>query len=333
MTIWKNLALSGAIALVVTGCANNDIGHNDVGYAWCNARYLDYTFYTAEAGFNLDKDKRFSLASKGYLYAIAADYSLQKDLANKDRHVKLPPYMRVVSELTVDKDPNGTGFEATTIEIYSGDDLREIVMAFTGSNDSADWGHNLKLMKSQFGVTEKYIDRVVEHYRDVLDDDSIKFVSAGYSLGGGLSMQALRYEKRVDEGWAFNPSPWSGMPFSVEDNQYLLAASGEILAYTRWIKKGPHRLGTLDENYSDNYNLIKANPFTTHSRWILTRQLLIMADLDYFEKTNRTDSPEPGRTQSPALKILHESPLPRGCISPYREELEAKGRLVVTMSE
>jgi hypothetical protein len=198
-------------------------------------------------------------------------------------------------------------------------ELREVVIAFRGSDEFKDWGHNLKLMKSQFKSSNNYVDRVISHYGDRLE--TIKLVTSGFSLGGGLAMNAIRYSASIDEGWAFNTSPVDEEAFSVMDNQYTLSVKGEALSWIRWFPSGPASLGSKDENHYADYDLIRSNPISAHARWGLTRQLLILADMVYYEESSRTNS------TSPPMNILKNSSLPRGCKEPQKEFLRSHGRM------
>ncbi|MGR6839524.1 hypothetical protein ACU5DF_10600 [Aliivibrio wodanis] len=292
--------------VLVTGCISN----RDEGFVWCNARYLDLTNenYQKDGSINPQKDKSLRLAKEGYLYAVAGSVVLQKPGEDEDRHFNLPPYMVEVINLQVKENDDKTGFQASTFEIYTDDSLttlEEVVISFRGSDEWNDWAHNLKIMRLQFNSSENYINKVITYYGNKLNDK--KLVAVGFSLGGGLAMKAIRVNPRVDEVWAFNTSPVDGEGFSVEENQYTLSVKGEILSLIRWFPAGPDTLGSLDEHHYADYDLIHSNPISAHARWGLTRQLLILADMVYFEESGRKN------ISSPPLKILKGSPTPRGC--------------------
>lgn len=317
----KKLFVTIALALTLSGCSlfPSNWGKEE-GFVWCNARYLDLTSpaYQIPNTVNPTKDKRFKLAYDGYLYAVLGAIELQKSGKSEDKHFNLPSYVERYS--SVDKN----GFQATAFKVFKSSEkleLKEIVVAFRGTDEIKDWkGHNLSPTPKQYKPAQKFLIDTANDFKGE------KLVVTGYSLGGGLAMNVLRSvntSNYITEAWAFNSSPRTGESIKIDSRLHLISVYGEILDPTRKaLRKGPKSLGALDENFSDGYNLIDASSFYLHSRWVLARQMLIFADMVYFEEAGR-----PENYISPPLAILKMAEEPKGCSGKYRAFLESNGRL------
>ncbi|WP_429952358.1 Mbeg1-like protein [Aeromonas veronii] len=292
------------------------------GFVWCNARYLDLTSpaYKNPNTVNPNNDKRFRLAYEGYIYALLGAVVLQKEQEHEDKHFNLPGYIEVDST----RDDQ-SGFQASAFKVYANNDktqIKEIVIAFRGTDQFwRDYSkHNLSPFPEQYKPAEDYVLDISSKYSDS------KIVVTGYSLGGGLAMHVLhnkRTTSKISQAWAFNSSPRTGEKIKVDSRLFLISAKGEILDLPRRIlREGPRSLGALDSHFSDDYNLVDASSIYLHSRWVLARQMLIFADMVYFEKSGRQSS-----YISPPLEILKLANTAQGCTEEYREFLIRHGRL------
>lgn len=292
------------------------------GYVWCNARYLDLTScdYKEKNTVKPDKDKRFKLAYEGYIYALLGAIELQKEQQSEDKHFSLPEYIEIDYSVN-----DSTGFQASVFKVYETADrenLKEVVIAFRGTDQFwKDYSaHNLHPCPKQYKPAQDLVIKISDRYKGT------KLVVTGYSLGGGLAMNVLHNERtssRVSQAWAFNSSPRTGEKVKVDSRLYLLSAKGEVLDLPRRIlKEGPKSLGALDEHFSDGYNLVDASSFYLHSRWVLARQMLIFADMVYYEQSGRDEA-----YISPPLEILKMANPPKGCDGKYKKFLVDNNRL------
>jgi len=321
---WRILIMF-AVVLSMTGCSlfPKNWG-KDEGYIWCNARYLDLTSpeYKATGSANPALDKRLRLAQQGYLYAVLGAVVLQKEQESVDKHFNLPPYVELDSSQS-----DRSGFQASVFKIYTDADkanLKEVVIAFRGTDQFwTDYSkHNLHPLPKQYEPARQYVLEVSEKF------EGKRLIVAGYSLGGGLAMHVLNNDQiaeqtNISEAWAFNSSPRTGEPVKVDSRLHLISTKGEILNFPRkFLRKGPSSLGALDRNFSDDFDLIDASSAYLHARFVLARQMLVFADLAYFEQSGR--NPE---YISPPLAILQQANAPEGCSGSYKTNLTAWGRL------
>ena len=308
------------VAVVLFSCSilPKNLGKEE-GFIWCNARYLDFWAYPKLGSVDPIRDKRFALADKGYLYALAASITLQKEGKDEDKHFIAPPYMNRVSKLEWD-DKNG--FQASTFELYEetgSSQLKEVIVAFRGTDEPKDWlKQNISLAPEQFPPARQYLKLVAYTY------PTSRIVVAGFSLGGGLAIHVLLHSETsilISEAWAFNPSPVTGFKERVDERLYVVANEGEILKSLRKLNWGPSHLGAIDEHYTDNFDLVESSSVYGHSRWVLTRQMLFFADMVHYERSGRRDQ------SSPSLEILKLANTPKGCCGSRKQYLTDQGRL------
>lgn len=314
--------LSGCSSLRGTGLAIWPANWGkEEGYIWCNARYLDLWAYCEPNSVDPTKDARLAIADRGYIYALAAGLVLQKAEEQEDKHFHAPAYLVHVKKL--DEDDPHTGFQASTFEYRDPNNpqnLREVIIAFRGTDEFTDWiKHNLAIWWEpvQFTKARLYIKRIAqtEEYRDR------KLVVAGFSLGGGLAVHVTLNEEtsvHVKEAWALNPSPRIGnVNADRPDSRVNVAAvQGEFLEVFRQGK-----LGAPDDQFSNDYGLIKSSSVYGHGRWVLLRQMLYFADLVAYEKSGRT------ALMTQPLEIIMNSNVPNGCTEHIRGNLKSKGRV------
>ena len=317
---WAKACFVFAATFLASGCANlrsaivgigpKNWGH-EVGHVWCNERYLDLV-----DDYGVGKAHR--LSRRGYPYVLASALVLQKDDAVGRAHwFETPPgTLERVQDATLQSDENdSTGFFAATfLRPARGGQPRVVIVAFRGTDSSRDWfRHNLALDPAQFEPARAYVKRVAEKYPDD------RLVVAGHSLGGGLAIHVTRHEDTsalVDEAWAIDTSPRiGGVPTDPRDPRiYFIASDRDGLKGVRpegW-------LGAPEANSSTDYGLIRASTFYTHSRWVITREVLHFADYAIHMQPDAytTEPTEP-------LLILKASSF-KGCKPPYPARLEER---------
>lgn len=266
-------------SLMVSSCSvlPTNLGKRE-DLAWCNDRYLDMSpGYKNLNNMPYEKyPKILKLSESGYIYAVAALLTLQKESA-QEFNFKAPPSL--VKSPSLDESL-WNGFQASTY-IYKAADGDRVIVSFAGTNQIRDWAfHNFWIFPAQFKSARDYILKVAKLY------DSKVYVT-GYSLGGGLAAHVAKHEvtKRfVKEAWTFNPSPrvgW-GISYEPEQNIYLLATSYEILGvFNR------RKVGATEEHSSEDYDLIRSSSIYSHYRWVLARQILGYADLAEFMRSGK----------------------------------------------
>lgn len=272
-------------SLCLVGCATDYVPYES-GKFWCNQQS-----WSREA---FDQTHR-EVAKRGYLYALAGALALQQVNPEGDSH-----YFRAPERLhEVDRpERDASGFEVATFELYSHREpgkLDALIIAFTGSNDSADWvWTNLLLDKSQYELAERYVQAQLskDQYRGV------PVVVTGYSLGGGLAAHVARQpaiSSSISEVWLFNPSPKTYAEGSQDKRIWMAATRGEVLSILRWpvfrIFPGVNDLGVPPSQKADDYYLVKANKAYSHFRWVLARNMLFAADLAMEEDDPLRDEP------------------------------------------
>jgi len=277
--------------LITTGCApiKNMIPSNwgkEEGEVWCSNRYLDMNEYyqhpeTSGAAFR----KRLALSEKGYLYSLAAAYTLQSPKSDK-YNFRLPSYMTKIDSLSRN---DKSGFQAETfIIINPSTGNKNVVVAFRGTDQFKDWyKHNAWLWPNQFEPARNYIKDVVAHP----ESNGLDLIVSGYSLGGGLAVHVAQHPDTrgyVIEAWALNPSPRTGVPREEDKRIYMLTAEDEVLNILRRASIG----APINQNAED-FDLLSSSSWYAHSRWVLTRQIMIYADLSLYIKSGRTAESTP----------------------------------------
>jgi hypothetical protein len=285
--------------LFFTGCSSirNMIPNNwgkEQGWAWCSERYLDMvTEYQNPPSAGSKFAKKIELSERGYLYVLTAAYSMQKPGDTKYRF-KLPPSIESVTSLARD---NPNGFQANTF-LYTDPNtgLKTTIIAFRGSDQWIDWWkHNLSFWPSQFDTARKYVTDV----HAASETQNSNLVVTGFSLGGGLAVHVTKHpetSKLISSAWAFNPSPRTGVSSAKDNRIYMLAVKDEVLGLLR-----RSSIGAVPANTSEDFDLIASSSWYAHSQWLLTRQILLYADLSLFYKNGRHD------TTTAPLKILKKS--------------------------
>ncbi|MGR5339144.1 Mbeg1-like protein [Vibrio astriarenae] len=315
----KRILIIIAVTAIISGCGIFPKNwFKEEGYVWCNARYLDLTSEPYKPyGSATRADKRINLAMKGYVYALLGAVELQKKGESDDKHFNLPPYIEFL------ESRNDGGFQASSFKVYTSDDkteLYEVVVVYRGTDEIIDWTrHNLSLTPEQYKPAREFLIHTANKFPDE------RIVVTGYSLGGGLAIHVLANEETtglVSEAWAFNTSPRTGESSKKDKRLYVLGVKGEALGTARAAKKGLASLGAVPEHYEVGYDLINASSIYLHARYVLARQVLIFADMGYYEEAGRQEN-----YVSPPLRILKLAELPQGCDGSYKEKLVKAGRL------
>ena len=252
---------------------------------WCNTRYLP----KLDARSAVINSTHQRVAVNGYLYALLGAHALQKDNREGQEHFfQLPARVKKIPDLHVHH--LASGFEANTVEIYDRqqpEKLLEVVVAFTGSNDDADWRTNFSFDQTQYIQAREYVTKVAAHYANV------PLVVTGFSLGGGLAVHVTKdpaTAKLVSLAWVFNPSPKTWSDASVNPKIWLAATSDDILKIAREpffdFLPGVAAIGAPADQRAENYYLIESNPVHAHFRWALARNILHSADLALWKNAN-----------------------------------------------
>lgn len=289
---------AGAILLLLGACSTIPY---EKGAIWCNDP-LKY-----EPGVPFDRP-HLEVARRGYLYALAAAYVLQNNSdEDRDHWFSLPPRMKEADRPHRDS----SGFEVRTFEVRSkpGDvePIEEIVIAFTGSNDSADWIlTNLFFNRSQYELASKYVDKTAKRY------PGKRIVVTGFSLGGALAGHVTKSTSTghlISEAWLFNPSPKLYANDNYDKRIWVGALRGEVLHVVRsrpfeLLWPGINRIGAPWQQNAQDYYLISAFPIYGHYRWALARNILFVAD--YAHLQNPIGPVDPQRAREPR-EILEAS--------------------------
>ncbi len=267
------------------------------GKVWCNERYL----HERPTPFSKEHLK---VAERGYIYALTGSLVLQgqDDISEEDtdHFFKIPSYLEVYDW----PEPDTSGFEVGTFKLYETSEktkLKEIIIAFTGSNQKRDWVFtNLLFSKKQYKLAEEYVLQIAEA------NPNTRIVVAGYSLGAGLAVHVTKNpstKKYISEAWALNPSPKTYADGNQDRRIWLAAVDGEVLTTVRkpifHIWPGVNNIGAPVDQIADEYNLVKSRDIYSHFRWVLTRNMLWAADLSIYNRT-KSEMTEP-------LMIIKES--------------------------
>ncbi len=261
------------VGLLSAGCAGfwGERGN----YAWCNERYL----YSRKPPVANAQHLRF--ADRGYLYAVAGALVLQEaDVEGDDYHFDLPSRMRPIEGPS---QSGKYGFDVKAFDVLeasTSNNIEEVIIAFVGSNDWADWlWTNFLLSKQQHSLARTYVKEIAKMR------PGKRIVVTGFSLGGALAVHVTKHEDTKDfvsEAWAFNPSPKTWVSGETNRKIWLGAARGEVLSsvrsvFFRWLP-GVNNIGAPPDQTAEDFYLIETSGIYGHFRWVLPRNMLHMAD-------------------------------------------------------
>ena len=284
-------------AAVLAGC--NTVPY-EKGAIWCNEP-LRYG-----AGVHFDK-RHLDVARRGYIYALAAAYVLQSNSCESKTHwFNLPARLKEVDS----PERDSSGFEVKTFELRESPEDAEpsqIIIAYTGSNDSADWIFtNLFFSKTQYDLAKSYLQRVVAQH------PGKPIVVTGFSLGAALAAHVTKDKstrKHVKQAWLFNPSPKTYANNRYDERIWIGALRGEALHLLRnefmeTVWPGIQRIGAPSDQDAEDYYLISAFPIYGHYRWALMRNILFVAE---YAHLNKEIGPVDSRRKNEPREILEAS--------------------------
>ena len=291
------LCCAGTALMLLNACQTVPF---EKGAIWCN----DPLKYGPNDPFDRP---HLDVARRGYLYVLAAAYVLQKNSdEDHDHWFVLPSRMKEVDHPQRDS----SGFEVRTFELRSKPDDKEpseIIIAFTGSNDSADWIlTNLLFSRAQYELASDYVEETAKRY------SGKRIVVTGFSLGAALAGHVTKSDRTrnfVSETWLFNPSPKLYANNKYDKRIWIGALRGEMLQVIRsrpfeLLWPGINRIGAPWQQNAQDYYLISAFPIYGHYRWALTRNILFVAD--YAHLQNPIGPVDPQRAREPR-EILETS--------------------------
>lgn len=274
------------LSVALSGCGTIFYKSREKGAIWCN----DPLTYAEGKHFD---DPHMEVARRGYIYALAAAYVFQdnvdkrKAAREEDRNhwFELPKRMKEIKP----RSHGASGFEAATFELREDPedkDPSEVIVAYVGSNDAADWiSTNLFFSTTQYILAREYLYRVALIY------PGRKFVVTGFSLGAALAGHVTKDAGTgplVAQAWLFNPSPKLYADDKYDKKIWVGALRGEALRILRtrpfelfW--PGINRIGAHWEQNAQDYYLISAFPIYGHFRWALTRNILFVADYAHLQ--------------------------------------------------
>lgn len=242
---------------------------------WCSHRFLSASTRPFDS-------RHLQIAQRGYMYAVAAALALQKDdREGRAYHFAVPARMRLVDS----PKRRPSGFEVKTFELLDSPDGKpvELIIAFTGSDDDTDWKDtDLGNDTRQYSEARRYVKTITARP----EFHGLRVVATGYSLGGALAVHVTKHRETrnlIAETWAFNPSPRTWVGGQTDARIWMAATANDGLHVARSLVTrlipGMSEIGAPAGQAAEGYYLLDANPVVSHYRWVLTRNLLHVADL------------------------------------------------------
>jgi pimeloyl-ACP methyl ester carboxylesterase len=168
----------------------------------------------------------------------------------------------------------------------------DVAVVFRGTNDLKDWWSNLRWFTrfiptgwDQYTYVRNNISSIVDRAKH--RHHSVRMITVGHSLGGGLAQQAAYAHPEIKYVAAFDPSPVTGfrsVPKAARDvNRKGIAIErvyerGEILSYLRKFVRWFVPLSLKDPEITEiRLNVTKGDPIKQHSMVKLARGLCWVA--------------------------------------------------------
>lgn len=277
----RPLLIISLLTLFPFGATAGNTPYGESGHFWCGERFL-------KEGVNHFGYKEENAAKRGYIYVLAAALALQKKNVEEEGHwFYKPDRMQIIDA----PEPTKSGFQVITFLVKpltsNGED--EIVVAFTGSDQVVDWVKtNVQRRQTQFDEARRYII----HISTFPQVRGKKIIVSGISLGGGLAVYVTKNEltsNYIKQAWAINSSPVTYASDKIDKRIWNIFSDGEILSSIRNLKtlllfKGVNKIGAPDDQTAKDFVLVKSNSIYAHFRWVITREVLFVAD---YALTNR----------------------------------------------
>lgn len=299
-------SISGSSLLLclwlISGCTNPSLqifpkyAGKIQGVVWCDQRYLDMV--NEYQTLTNDTKKLLTLSKEGYIYALAATLTLQKNNVDEQFNFKAPSYLKKIDELSQEKF---NGFAADSF-VYNNQSTgeNEFIIAFRGSDQIIkDYiFQNVGVYQVQNKSAREYVKYAMKYRGKHRNNFGSKVVVVGNSLGGALAAHVTNHKDTaadITDAWAFNPSPRTGVlpPLGGNKKIRLLSTESEILNFSE-----RKRIGAQSQNEYTNYDLIISSSIYNHYRWVLTREILWYADFAIYLESGKKVS------ISPPLEII-----------------------------
>ncbi len=290
----------------IGGCSSNrfspfpKFGGKIEGVAWCSSRYLDMVNEYQVIKPNGEVARKLKLASDGYIYALAATLTLQKENADQQYNFVRPSELELIPELSVD---SWNGFQAETYKLNKGSiGNNEMIIAFRGSDQMfIDYVfQNFGIWQVQNKPAREYVHKAVAYRNAHSSEFGPKVVVTGNSLGGALAVHVTNNAETgglITDAWVFNPSPRPGVSPPPNGNpkiRLLSTYSEQLNMFNR------DKLGAQSQNTYTDFNLIESSAIYNHYRWILAREILWYADFGLYIESNKK------AVDTPPLLILKQ---------------------------
>ena len=177
-------------------------------------------------------------------------------------------------------------------EVWEKIDAEQVIVAlvFRGTDDKADWWANFRwvtryvpFVRDQYMQVQSLTQPLVDAIRERHQGKTIRIITAGHSLGGGLAHHAAYVSDGIKEVFAFDSSPVTGF-YSLSNTQRRKNAigivvrriyeRGEILATLRRIVRFFNPLSTKDPEIIEiRFNLSQGSAVTQHNMRTLAYKL------------------------------------------------------------
>jgi hypothetical protein len=142
--------------------------------------------------------------------------------------IKLPDTVAIVGR----PERNGIGFQSAVYEIRSGGVLKEVVVAYRGTDGKDDIIPNIIANQNGYGL--QVFDSVKKAVTK-REGHPVRMVVAGHSLGGAVALYVSQRRDSVD-AYTMNPSPNFTKGGQKTNTRLTFVESGEILKVLQVLK-------------------------------------------------------------------------------------------------